>query len=230
MTTKNSPEVLRLYQEGLQLYRDEALQAAKEKLEHVLSLDSHFEDAYEALSVILYNQKKYDEAIDWIKKWLKINPHSIMLHTNLSRCYVGKGMIMEAEQAQAEARRLTWREDLKTKKQSMPKVDYKEKIARYKQVIELDPKDVLGYYSLGQVYSDAGKKREAVDTFEKAISVDPNHSSSFLGLGLALEGLGDNEKALRIYRQGIRVADQRGDIMPQKKMESRLKSIESPQK
>jgi len=116
------------------------------------------------------------------------------------------------------------------KKQTLPKIDYAEQIARFKEVIELDSKDILGYYSLASTYLEAGQKRDAVDAFEKGLSIDPNHSSSYLGLGMALEGLGDQEKAKKIYRQGIQVADKKGDIMPLRKMEALLRALEKSEK
>lgn len=222
MTSSFPDSVLQLYHEALQNHRENQNDQAIENLNRVLQAAPNFEDAYEALSVILYNLKKYDDAIAIIKKWIAINPNSIMSHTNLSRCYVAKGMIAEAEQEQSEARRLTWKAELKGKKMEMPKVDFEAQIARFKKVIDLDPNDVLGYFSLGNAYLDSGRKREAVDTFEKAVSVDPKHSSSYLGLGMALESLGDFEKAKKIYLQGIKVAEERGDMMTEKKMQSRL--------
>ncbi len=221
-----TPDIQRLYDAALNDYRHNRLSQAEEKLKQVLAQDPAFEDAYEALSVVLYNQKRYDEAIELIKKWIVLNPNSVMSHTNLSRGYVAKGMILEAEHEQAEARRLTWKAELKAKKQEMPKVDVAEQIERFKKVIEFDPNDVLGYFSLGNVYLDAGMKRDAADTFEKAVTVDPKHSSSYLGLGLALEALGDLAKAKKIYERGIKIADTQGDVMPQKKMEGQLKKIE----
>ena len=86
-------EVSDLYDEALRDYHENRLDAAIHKLEQVLALTPHFEDAYEALSVILYNQKRYDDAVALIKKWVAVNPDSIMSRTNLSRCYVAKGMI-----------------------------------------------------------------------------------------------------------------------------------------
>lgn len=216
---------LDLYHEALQDFRENRPNEAAEKLQRLIQNNPSFEDAFEALSVILYNQKKYDKAIEILHEWIKLNPDSIMSHTNLSRCYVAKGMILEAEREQAEARKLTWKAELKVKKLEMPKADSAEQIKRFKQVIELDPADVLGYFSLGNAYLDAGQKREAVETFEKAVEVDPKHSASYLGLGLSLEALGDLKKAQEIYQKGIQVAAGRGDLMTQKKMESRLKAL-----
>ena len=214
-----------LYDQALEDYKKSDFEAAAQKLREILEVDSRFEDAYEALSVILYNQKHYDEAIVLLKKWAAVNPDALMAHTNLSRCYVAQGMIAEAEQEQAEARRLTWKAELKSKNRELPKIDFEEQISRFKKVIEFDPADVLGYFSLGNVYLDAGKKREAWETFAKAVEIDPKHSASYYGLGMALEGLGDFKKAREVYGRGIQVADELGDIMTQRKMESRLRSI-----
>ncbi len=215
-----------LYHEALKDYRQKNSALAIEKLSRLLESTPSHEDAREALSVIYYNEKRYDEAIALIRKWIAINPESIMAHTNLSRCYVAKDMIMEAENEQAEARRLGWKEELKAKKMEMPKADHEAQISRFKQVIELDPADVLGYFSLGNAYQEAGKKREALEAFQKAVEVDPGHSSSYFGLGLAYETLGDKKRARDAYLRGTKVADQKGDLMTLKKMESRIRAID----
>jgi Tfp pilus assembly protein PilF len=69
--------------------------------------------------------------------------------------------------------------------------------------------------------------REAVETFTKGIAVDPKHSSSYLGLGTAYQALGEKEKAKEIFQKGIAVADERGDVMPMKKMQARLGQLMS---
>lgn len=219
------PQPPELYHEALADFKERRFTEGAEKLLQVIRKFPDLEDAYEALAVIYYNDKRYDEAIRILKKWCQINHDAVMAHTNLSRCYVAKGMIAEAEHEQAEARRLSWKAELKAKKVEQPKTDYKKQIDRFKQVIEFDPADVLGYYSLGSAYLDAGMKREAADTFEKAVEVDPGHSASYLGFGMALQDLGDKEKAQKIYRRGIEVAEKKGDIVPLRKMEARLKSL-----
>lgn len=219
------PDPESLYHEALEDNKASRFEAASKKLNAILLTSPKFEDAYEALSVILYNQKKHDDAMAVLKRWLAINPDAIMAHTNMSRCFVAKGMILEAEHSQAEARRLTWKAELKAKKMEMPKVNVQDQIDRFKKVIDYDPADVLGYFSLGNVYLDAGQKREALETFQKAVEVDPQHSSSYLGLGMSLESLGDIKKALEIYERGIKVADAKGDMMTQRKMESRIRVL-----
>jgi len=215
----------KLYEEALELFKDRKLPDAIQKLEALLQKDPAFEDAYEALAILYSKADRLDDAIETAKKWVRLNPQAQMAYTNLSRFYVQKGMIAEAEHAQGEARKLGWIEELKQKKMAMPKVDPKEKIGRFKKVIALDPNDVLGYYSLGDAYLENGMNQEAAEIFAKGLEVDPRHSSSYLGLGTAYQALGEKEKAAEIFKKGISVADERGDVMTQKKMQARLRQL-----
>jgi len=223
-----------LFKQALLHYKNGQTEEACKKLSHTIEIDSKFEDGYEALAVILINQDKISEAVQIIAEWLKINPNAVMAYTNLSRCLMRQGKIPEAEEAQAKAATLGWRQAAgltrSTSSGQAPQsetaaVDNLEKIERFKKVIELDPADVLGYFSLGNAYLDAYKKDLARQTFEKAMQVDPEHSSSYYGLGQAWEALGNKEKATETYKQGITVADKKGDMMTQRKMEARLRTL-----
>jgi len=217
----------KLYQEALDLFKEKSLQEAIQKAESILQNDPGFEDAYEALAIFYSLVNRLDEAIETAKKWIRLNPKSKMAHTNLSRFYVQKGLIAEAEHEQAEARRLSWIEELTQKKMKLPQINPREKIERFKKVIELDPKDILGYYSLGDAYLESGRYREAVEVFSKGLEVDATHSSSYYGLGQALQAMGENQRAVEIYQKGIQVADKRGDVMTLKKMQARLNQLSS---
>jgi len=223
MTDPSSSQ--KLYQEALALFKERKLSEAVRKAKALLKKDPAFEDGYEALAIFYSKVDRLDDAIETAKKWIRLNPRSKMAHTNLSRFYVQKGMIAEAEHEQGEARRLGWIEELSEKKMKMPVVNPMEKIERFKKVIALDPNDVLGYYSLGDVYLEMARYPEAAQIFTQGLAVDPTHSSSYYGLGQAYQALGEKEKAKEVFQKGIRVADERGDVMTRKKMEARLRQL-----
>lgn len=227
-----------LYQEALDLYHSGNLAQAIAKLEESVTLDPVFSDGLETLGILYSKADRLDDAIETMKRLAKVSPNHVMAHANLSRFYVQKGMILEAEQEQAEARRLSWKAELKSqknetgKREQTPEEDARERekeiagrLERYRKVIQLDPNDVLGYFSLGSAYLDASRLEDAREAFEKAIQVDPKHSPSFFSLGLALETLGRKPQAIDIYERGIKVADIKGDIIPLRKMEARLKML-----
>lgn len=215
------------YSQALEKHKNGQINDAIGDLQTLLEKDLRFEDAYEALSVMLYNQKRYDEAIAVIQKWIKVNSNSVMAFANLSRCYVEKGMILEAEKAQAESLHLSWKAEFSAKKAEAPKQDFKQRIERYQKVIEFDPKDVLGYFSLGTVYLEAGMPVQAAETFKQAVSVNWDHSASHFGWGQALEAAGDKKQAVNVYVEGMKVAHKHGDMLTVRKIESRLKVLES---
>lgn len=217
----------KLYQEALSLFKTSRFIEAIQNLESLLRYDSTYEDAYEALAICYSKVNRLDDAIEVAKGWIRLNPLSKMAHANLSRFYAAKGLIAEAEHEQAEARRLGWIEELREKKMKIPTVDPQEKVERFKKVIELDPRDILGYYSLGEVYLENGMFREAVETFSRGLGVDPRHSSSYLGLGQAYQTLGEIEKAKATFVKGIALAEEQGEVMTQKKMEARLRQLSS---
>ena len=99
-----------LFKQALEDYKNNLTDVACNKLWHALEMDSTFEDGYEALAVILINQEKIDAALGILRDWLKINPNAVMAYTNLSRCLMRKGLIQEAEDAQAKAATLGWRQ------------------------------------------------------------------------------------------------------------------------
>lgn len=230
-----------LYQNAIELFRKGELQEAIVQLEEALRLDWDFPDALEALGVLYSKVDRLDDAIEAMKRLAKISPNHVMAHANLSRFYVQKGMILEAEQEQAEARRLSWKAELKAERSVSSKAaersseadaedekrDLESRISRYQKVIQLDPKDVLGYFSLGTAYLEGKRLEEARKAFEQAIQVDPQHSPSYFNLGVTLESLKEPSKAVEVYRKGIKVAEDRGDIIPLRKMEARLRACSS---
>ncbi|HID40051.1 MAG TPA: tetratricopeptide repeat protein [Calditrichaeota bacterium] len=91
---------------GFQRFAERDYERAIVLFRKVLEIDEQFEAAYSALSEALNRMGKIDEAIPVVKKWLDINPNDPLAHTTLSRLYVQKGMIAEAEREMAISMRL----------------------------------------------------------------------------------------------------------------------------
>lgn len=73
-------------------------------------------------------------------------------------------------------------------------------------------------YSLGNEYLKVDNPCDAVVHLREAVRMDPNHSASWKLLGKALAESGAVAEALVTYRQGITVAETRGDIQAAKEM------------
>jgi predicted Zn-dependent protease len=89
------------------------------------------------------------------------------------------------------------------------------------------PRDgALLRHSLGSVLLDAGEPAEAVIRLREALTFDPRYSAAWKMLGRAHLALGDADAAAEAWREGIGVADQRGDVQAAKEMRVFLRRLE----
>ena len=81
-------------------------------------------------------------------------------------------------------------------------------------------------FSLGNEYLKEGLSERAVEQLEHAVRLDPNYSAAWKSLGKALAAAGRPSPALDAFRQGIVVAQTRGDIQAAKEMTVFAKRME----
>lgn len=202
-------------------------------LRQALVLDPSFEDAYEALGVILHRHHRVDEAIQVMKRLAKLNPNCVMAHTNLSVFYVAKGMITEAEQEKALAQQLEFKLELDARaaekqaeaERARIRREAEERIAMFREVLEIDPEDAIATMGMGSAYMQLDAYAEAVPFLESAARVKKDYSAAFLNLGKCHEFLGQRAEAEAAYRAGIEAASRKGDLMPLREMERRLRAL-----
>lgn len=204
-----------------------------ELLREAVLLSPTFEDAYEALGVILNRHHRVDEAIQYMRMLERLNPESIMAHTNLSVFYVAKGMIPEAEEEKAKAavlqlkhaRRAREAEEIASAERDRIQQEALERIAMFKEVLEFDPDDPLATFGTGMAYIQLNDYENAIPHLRRATQVQKDYSVAYLNLGKCYEFLQRNDEARAVYRQGIECASRKGDLMPLREMERRLKSL-----
>lgn len=100
-----------------------------------------------------------------------------------------------------------------------------DRIANMKKMLEDGRDDLLLRFGLGQALFTAGQHEEAIVHLKRAVAHDPNHSAAWKFLGKAYAANEETDKAIRAYREGIRVAEQKGDIQAAKEMRVFLKRI-----
>jgi len=89
------------------------------------------------------------------------------------------------------------------------------------------PRDgALLRYSLGCALLAAGNPAEAVLQLREALTFDPEYSAAWKALGKAQLAVGDTVAAAEAWREGIGVADRRGDVQAAREMAVFLKRLE----
>jgi folate-binding protein YgfZ len=237
-----SARAQRLYGRALQSFAHEQEATTNADTDHsvvllreVLELDPFFEDGYEALGVILSKRGRLDEAITLMKKLAELNPDSVMAHTNLSVFYVEKGMKEAAEDEKAIsmsirmklAAQLASAEIQDKKKKEEEEQEARDRMAMFKEVLDIDDDDLLANYGVGSCQVALGEYEQAIPFLEKALKIKPTHTVAYVCLGEAYEGLGKKSEAVDAYEQGIAVASKRGDMTPMQDMQKRLAVLQA---
>ncbi|QNM96966.1 tetratricopeptide repeat protein [Chitinimonas koreensis] len=89
------------------------------------------------------------------------------------------------------------------------------------------PRDgALLRFSLGTAHLNAGAFERAAAYFRDALAQDPRYSAAWKGLGRALADAGQAQAALAAYREGIAVAEARGDKQAAREMTVFARRIE----
>ena len=99
-------------------------------------------------------------------------------------------------------------------------------IDKLEQLLAGGMDNALLRYGLGNEYLKAGQFDRAIEHFRKTVDHDPNYSAAWKQLGKALTSAGRNDDAIHVYENGIRAAEQKGDLQAAKEMTVFLKRIQ----
>ena len=80
-------------------------------------------------------------------------------------------------------------------------------------------------FSLGSEHLKAKQLDQAIEHFRKCLQHDSKYSAAWKLLGQALTEAGQSEEAVKVYEEGIRVAETKGDKQAVKEMGVFLKRL-----
>jgi tetratricopeptide (TPR) repeat protein len=83
---------------------------------------------------------------------------------------------------------------------------YKEAIAAYSKVVELEPQHAPAHINLGTLFYNLQDYLKAEAHYRKAIEADPRYALAYFDLGNALDETGRIQEAVRIYKTAIQLA------------------------
>jgi Tfp pilus assembly protein PilF len=99
-------------------------------------------------------------------------------------------------------------------------------IANLQKLLETPRDGALLRFSLGSEYLKSGDAHNAQLQLREAVARDPAYSAAWKLLGRALSDDGQPQAALEAYRQGIAVAEKKGDMQAAREMTVFAKRIE----
>lgn len=172
-----------LFKLGKKLRKERNYEAAVYALESGLLIDPKKENVLNELAIVYKEQKKYDIALDYLKRGLEYthNDDEIILN-EIGLCYKLKGDLDEAEKVFKQ---------LVNEKKHMPafnqlailhreKGDLKKSIDVLNKALVLSPNDTKTLNELGISYYNNGDYDKAIEVLKKSISLGNNFSYSVL--------------------------------------------------
>lgn len=97
------------------------------------------------------------------------------------------------------------------------------RIEQFRMMSEANPKDELAFFSLGRAYLEAGDAAEAIAALQKVIELNPKMSKAYQVLASAQFASAKQLDAIATLKAGVKVAHDRGDMMPRNDMLKTLK-------
>ena len=214
------------YEEGMEAFLDGRIDDAIGHWSRAVERDPENREALEVLAVALARQGRLEEAVSSSERLVELDSDYVMGWTNLSRFRQMQGDLVGAEEAQAQARIIGWRQqvaDGATAASSGPNPEeVQRKIRRFEQIVADDPDDVLGRYVLGTAYSEARELGRAQACFRAVLEVNEEYTVAYLELGKCHVRLGQVDEAMEVLGKGIAVAEKNGDLMPARQMSMQL--------
>ena len=83
-------------------------------------------------------------------------------------------------------------------------------------------------FGLANEYLKLGQLEQAIGHLRKALVHDPKYSAAWKRLGQALADTGRIQDAIAAYEDGIRAAEEKGDVQAAKEMRVFLKRLQKP--
>ena len=182
LLTKNAKDYQLCNIYGLILQKRNKTEGAISYFQKSIYIKSDFFEAHFNLLQLLYDLKKFDEAILQSKECLKINSKSIDTFLLLGNLYDKLNQDKESEKY--------FREILKINSEDSnayyslgnlykKKADYEKAIDNYKLAIKFNKNYFAAYNNLGTLYQEIGKFDLAVLNFKSVIKINPNFSGAY---------------------------------------------------
>jgi tetratricopeptide (TPR) repeat protein len=149
-----------------------------------------------------YDETRYAEAVEKLKKALELDPAFVKGYDNLGLCYEGLGNLEEAKKSYEKANELN-RQQLSHS--AWPPLNYGTlllKSGRYEEAEAL-LREALGYdeklaetrFQLGNVLEKEKKFKEAIEELSAAATLDPSYPEPHYALARIYRNMGDNKRA-----------------------------------
>lgn len=157
----------------------------------------------------LYNQRKYQEAIEEYQDILRVHPEIYIINKNIGNCYYELGdydsaikyyeMVLEKEPGSKDNL-------IALGNIYLEKGELERGLSYFKQIDEEAITNPLTFYNLGTSFFNKGEIEKAIEYYNRAIALDPDLSDAYYQLGLCYLNTNEKEKAKENFNKFLKLA------------------------
>jgi tetratricopeptide (TPR) repeat protein len=174
---------------------------------HFLSSEEYDERAHQ-----LYNEARYDEALEVLREGLSLYPNAVELHVGVGYARLAREEFAWAKRAFEEALVLDpdHEDGLAGLGETLLRFNQREGALRcFHKILDLGYEDDLELMlQCGRALFRDGQTAEAREFFQVALRQAPDHAESLALVGYTEHRLGEEERAIQTLRRALSVDDQ----------------------
>ena len=164
----------------------------------------------------LFQERKYDDALPLLQKFIENNPTAYQTHINIGDCYKEKGEYERAEEEYNLALEAAKTDEKLGKEMTakakagigdiyLRKGEFENAKGYFEQSIELLPDNEILAYNVGEIYFSNQKLDEAIQYYGVAIQIKPDWSLPYYKQGLVYLNKTDYEKAKENFNKFLEI-------------------------
>ncbi len=174
----------------------------------VLTMEPENAEAMHLLGIIAHQMGRNEQAIDWIRRAIRVTPDNPAYHCNLGEVLRAMHRLEEAVSSYRRALEIA---------PATPEVhnnlgnalrsqgDLAGAVEAYHRAIEFHPNYAEAYANLGSALSHLGQFDKAASACQRALEIWPDFAPAYNNLGVALAAEGRFGEAIVAFRQALQL-------------------------
>ncbi len=107
-------------------------------------------------------------------------------------------------------------------------MDIEQRISQFENMCREDPDNDMAHFSLAGAYAQAGRHRDAAESYLKSVQANAEMSKAWQLAGASLIKAGEKDRAISTLTEGYAEAAKRGDMLPARAMKEMLEELGAP--
>ena len=202
------------FSEALNLFQNGKLNKAKNICEEILKQESNNSQIYNLYAFTLHYLEKFDVAVKYWNKAIKINPNYIEAYNGRGNSFIKLKKFDEAiinfnQAIKINPNYFEAYNNLGSVFIKLQKFD--EAIINFNQAIKINPNYAQAYHGKACTLMKSLKLDDAIINFNQAIKIKPNYADAYNNMGSTLSQLGQWQKAINCYTKTLEINPNHND-------------------